>query len=77
LSPLKIKKTGAESERVMARYSSQRKAAILNKLLPPSNITVAEVSREEGVIPPKLVEVLSGDFYDTNQGVSHQKIEVY
>lgn len=33
----------------MARYSSERKTAILNKLLPPSNMTVAEVSREEGI----------------------------
>jgi transposase-like protein len=33
----------------MARYSSERKAAILNKLLPPSNMTVAEVAREEGI----------------------------
>mgnify|MGYP000117164073 CR=1 FL=1 len=33
----------------MARYSDERKAAILNKLLPPSNMTVAEVSRIEGI----------------------------
>lgn len=33
----------------MARYSDERKAAILNKLLPPSNMTVAEVARLEGV----------------------------
>lgn len=33
----------------MARYSSERKAAILNKLLPPLNMTVVEVAREEGV----------------------------
>ena len=33
----------------MARYSSERKSAILNKLLPPSNMTVAQVSRESGV----------------------------
>lgn len=33
----------------MARYPSERKAAILNKLLPPLNMTVAEVAREEGV----------------------------
>ena len=32
----------------MARYSDERKAAILNKLLPPSNMTVAEVARLEG-----------------------------
>lgn len=33
----------------MARYSNERKAAILNKLLPPSNMTVAEVARKEGI----------------------------
>lgn len=33
----------------MARYSNERKAAILSKLLPPSNMTVAEVAREEGI----------------------------
>lgn len=33
----------------MARYSNERKAAILNKLLPPSNMSVASVAKEEGV----------------------------
>ena len=33
----------------MARYSVERKAAILKKLLPPYNMTVAEVDREEGI----------------------------
>jgi transposase-like protein len=33
----------------MARYSSERRDSILKKLLPPLNMTVAEVSREEGV----------------------------
>lgn len=33
----------------MARYSQERKEAILNKLLPPQNMTVAEVSRNEGI----------------------------
>ncbi len=33
----------------MARYSEERKQQILNKLLPPSNMTVAEVSRTEGI----------------------------
>ena len=33
----------------MPRYSEERKQQILNKLLPPSNMTVAEVSRNEGV----------------------------
>jgi transposase-like protein len=30
-------------------YSEERKQQILNKLLPPSNMTVAEVSRHEGI----------------------------
>lgn len=33
----------------MARYSAERKAVILRKLLPPHNLTVAEVAREEGI----------------------------
>ncbi len=33
----------------MGRYSSERKTAILNKLLPPSNMTVVDVAKEEGV----------------------------
>lgn len=32
----------------MARYSNESKAAILNKLLPPSNMAVVEVAKEEG-----------------------------
>lgn len=34
----------------MARYYSERKPAILNKLLPPSNVIVAQVSRACGVL---------------------------
>ena len=33
----------------MPRYSEERKQQILNKLLPPSNMTVAEVARTEGI----------------------------
>lgn len=33
----------------MPRYSEERKQQILNKLLPPSNMSVAEVSRNEGI----------------------------
>jgi len=33
----------------MARYSQERKAAVLKKLLPPLNHTVAAVSAEEGI----------------------------
>ena len=33
----------------MTRYSPERKDEILKKLLPPHNLTVAEVSRKEGI----------------------------
>ena len=33
----------------MARYSQERKEAILKKLLPPQNMTVAEVAQSEGI----------------------------
>jgi len=33
----------------MARYSQERKEAILKKLLPPQNMTVAEVAISEGI----------------------------
>lgn len=33
----------------MARYSAERKTAILKKLLPPQNRTVASVATEEGI----------------------------
>jgi len=33
----------------MARYSQERKEAILKKLLPPQNMTVAEVASSEGI----------------------------
>ncbi len=33
----------------MGRYSEERKEAILRKLLPPENMSVAEVSRREGI----------------------------
>lgn len=33
----------------MPSYSEERKQAVLNKLLPPSNMAVAHVAREEGI----------------------------
>lgn len=33
----------------MKRYSAERKASVLRKLLPPLNLSVAEVSRQEGI----------------------------
>lgn len=38
----------------MPVYSEERKNAILNKLLPPSNRSVAEVAREEGIAEQTL-----------------------
>ncbi len=38
----------------MPRYSAERKAAVLNKMLPPHNLTVAEVAREEGICEATL-----------------------
>jgi len=34
---------------IVPRYSEERKQAVLSKLLPPLNMTVAEVSRVEGI----------------------------
>ncbi len=33
----------------MARYSSERKAALLKKLLPPFKMSVAELARQENI----------------------------
>lgn len=33
----------------MPRYSDERKEAVLNKLLPPLNMTVTEVAKQEGI----------------------------
>ncbi|WP_339491530.1 MULTISPECIES: transposase, partial [unclassified Pseudomonas] len=33
----------------MSSYSPERKAALIRKLLPPQNMTVAELSRQEGI----------------------------
>lgn len=38
----------------MARYSEERKEAVLSKLLPPYNMTVAELARQEGISEPTL-----------------------
>jgi len=45
----------------MARYSNERKAALLKKLLPPINLSVAELARQENiseVTKPKPEELL-------------------
>lgn len=38
----------------MPRYSEERKAAVLKKLLPPNNQSVPAVAREEGISEPTL-----------------------
>lgn len=38
----------------MPRYSRERREAVLNKMLPPSNMTVAEVARQEGMAEQTL-----------------------
>jgi len=38
----------------MTHYSSERKEAVLKKLLPPYNMTVAEVARQEGITAKTL-----------------------
>ena len=38
----------------MSSYSPERKAALINKLLPPQNMSVAELSRQEGIAPATL-----------------------
>lgn len=38
----------------MTRYSEERKAAVLDKLLPPHNLTVAQVAAQEGISEPCL-----------------------
>jgi hypothetical protein len=52
LSPLRIflkKHIGGGKRLVVPYYSPERKAALLKMLLPPLNLTMAEVSRREGV----------------------------
>lgn len=38
----------------MVRYSAERKEALLKKLLPPINMSVAALAREEGISEPTL-----------------------
>lgn len=38
----------------MARYSSERKEAVLKKMLPPLNMTISQVSEQEGISPQTL-----------------------
>ena len=45
----------------MSRYSEERKSAVVKKLLPPLNRSVAAVAREEGITRKKGTEGLSFD----------------
>jgi hypothetical protein len=45
-----LKPTVGGQELTMARYSLERREAVLKKLLPPHNRSVPEVSREEGIL---------------------------
>lgn len=38
----------------MPRYAPERKEALLRKLLPPHNLSVAELARQEGISEPTL-----------------------
>jgi transposase-like protein len=38
----------------MSSYSPERKAALIKKLLPPQNLSVAELARQEGIAPATL-----------------------
>ncbi len=38
----------------MTHYSNERKEAVLKRLLPPLNMTLAEVARQEGITPKTL-----------------------
>ncbi|RYV01149.1 hypothetical protein SOPP22_16465 [Shewanella sp. OPT22] len=33
----------------MTHYSTERKESVLSKMLPPHNMTIAAISREEGI----------------------------
>jgi len=39
----------------VARYSAERKESILKKMLPPHNVTVAEIARQEHISLKTLV----------------------
>ena len=48
----------------MPRYSAERKAALLKKLLPPINLSVAEVARQILVLRKKLNAYWGNDSED-------------
>ena len=70
----------------MPRYSAERKAALLKKLLPPINLSVAEVARQEGVSEMTLYAwrkqaraagaVVPGDGQQADQWSSQDKFRV-
>ena len=70
----------------MSRYSPERKAALLKKLLPPHNLSVAELARQEGISEPTLYAwrkqaraagaVVPGDGQQADQWSSQDKFRV-
>ena len=46
---------------VMPRYSEERKAAVLKKLLPPQNRSVVQVAAEEGISDVKKAAAILSD----------------
>jgi transposase len=70
----------------MNRYSEERKAAVLKKLLPPHNLSVAELSRQEGISDVTLYtwrkqavargEVVSGSEESTSKWSAQAKLTV-
>ncbi len=49
----------------MPHYASERKAALLKKLLPPINLSVAELARQEGIDDARfaLLHLVDGRFH--------------
>ena len=70
----------------MNRYSAERKAAVLKKLLPPHCLSVAELSRQEGISDATLYtwrkqaaaggEVVSGSEKSTSKWSAQAKLSV-
>ena len=57
----------------MPRYSEERKAAVLKKLLPPQNRSVVQVAAEEGIsdvtplTQPFIAGIQNGRFFSVSE----------
>lgn len=69
----------------MARYSPERKEAILKKMTPPHNMTVAELASQEGVrylssllpaISSYLLQVICSEAFSFS-GLSHTSFSCF